>query len=246
VKRLSETRPLEDPEEHRLAELVRAAPRVGVSATKKPQILAAVLAERSRHRGWSFGLRPVLVLGALLLTGAAAAATLGPTWILARVKTLTAPAPVTTTRPSPQPSRVHHAALLEAPPTASATPAEDPAPVVAPTPVARAVVHPSGHPSGRENDRMPASAHDDPTRLVDAIRALRTDHDPARAAALLAEYIKMYPHGALAEEALALSIEAADARNDPSTASFAEQYSKKYPRGRFRRAAEQALAQKRR
>jgi hypothetical protein len=241
VKRLSETRPLEGPEEERLAELVKAAPEVGVSATKRRQILAAVLAARGRHRGWSTPLRPVFVMAALLLTGAAAAATLGPTWILEHVKTLTAAAPAATTRPSPQPSRVHHTAMLEVPSASSAPPADDPAAGVPPAPVTRSVVRSSG----RENDRMRASAHDDPTRLVDAIRALRTDHDPVRAAGLLAEYMKMYPHGALAEEALALSIEAAAVRNDPGAASFAEQYLKKYPRGRFRRAAEQALAQRR-
>jgi hypothetical protein len=44
-----------------------------------------------------------------------------------------------------------------------------------------------------------------------------------------------------AEEALALSIEAAVARGDESARSFAAQYLKRYPGGRFRDQAERAL-----
>ena len=77
--------------------------------------------------------------------------------------------------------------------------------------------------------------------MFDAIQALRTDRDPARAGRLLAEYLARYPHGALAEEAVALSIEAAAARHSPSAAGFAERYLREYPHGRFRHTAEQAL-----
>jgi protein-tyrosine phosphatase len=77
--------------------------------------------------------------------------------------------------------------------------------------------------------------------VVEAIRALRTDRDPGRAATLLAAYLRTYPHGALSEEALALSIEASAAQHDPRAATFADQYLREYPHGRFRRAAGQAL-----
>lgn len=245
MKRLVETRPLGGPEEERLTELIKSAPQVGLSATRKRQMLAAVLARRGHHGGWSTRLRPVLVLVALLLTGATAAATLSPKWILARVKTLIAGAPAATARLDPEWSRAHHRPTPEAPAAPLASSADEPtgaAPLaaLAPPPPAPRLV---GRASARENDRMRASPHDDPSRLVDAIRALRTDRDPTRAARLLAEYLRMYPHGALAEEALALSIEAAADRKDPGAAAFAEQYVRKYPSGRFRRAADQALAQ---
>ncbi len=86
-----------------------------------------------------------------------------------------------------------------------------------------------------------AHASEDPSRVFDAIQALRTDRDPARASRLLSEYLTRYPHGALAEEAVALSIEAAAARHSPRAVGFAERYQRAYPRGRFRHTAEQAL-----
>jgi len=61
------------------------------------------------------------------------------------------------------------------------------------------------------------------------------------AASLLAACLRTYPDGALSEEALALSIEASADQHDPRAATFAEQYLREYPHGRFRRAAGQAL-----
>ena len=77
---------------------------------------------------------------------------------------------------------------------------------------------------------------------MSAIQALRQDRDPERAGRLLAAYLRTHPRGALAEEAVALSIEAADARHSPAAATFAERYLKEYPHGRFRSAAERVLA----
>jgi hypothetical protein len=83
---------------------------------------------------------------------------------------------------------------------------------------------------------------EDPALVVAAIQALRQDGEPARAARLLAVYLRTHPRGALAEEAVALSIEAADARHSPAATAFAQRYLKEYPHGRFRPAAERALA----
>src|SRR5207244_1010393 len=52
------------------------------------------------------------------------------------------------------------------------------------------------------------------TQVLDALIALRRDHDPVRAGALLERYLGAHPHGALREEALVLATEAADARGD--------------------------------
>jgi hypothetical protein len=60
--------------------------------------------------------------------------------------------------------------------------------------------------------------------------------------ALLAQYLKSNPRGALAEDALALSIEAAVARKDARAADYARRYLARYPNGRFRVQAERALA----
>jgi len=70
--------------------------------------------------------------------------------------------------------------------------------------------------------------------VLAAVRALRREHNPIRAGALLDEYIRRFPQGVLAEEALAVGIEAAVARLDARAARLlAEQYLGRYPAGRF-------------
>lgn len=76
--------------------------------------------------------------------------------------------------------------------------------------------------------------------LMSAVRALRHEHDPARATKLLDDYLRRYPSGALAEEALALAIEAASARGDGRAPALARTYLQKYPQGRFASAARAA------
>jgi outer membrane protein assembly factor BamD (BamD/ComL family) len=78
--------------------------------------------------------------------------------------------------------------------------------------------------------------------VFDAMRALRREGHPERAAKLLDEYLRRYPNGSLSEEALALSIEASTALSDPKAKMLAERYLARYPEGRFRAAAERAQA----
>ena len=65
------------------------------------------------------------------------------------------------------------------------------------------------------------------------MRALRLDHDPVRARTLLARYLERRPNGALAEEALALTIEAAVAHHDGDAAALGARYLRRYPAGPF-------------
>jgi len=74
------------------------------------------------------------------------------------------------------------------------------------------------------------------------MRSLRQEGRPDSAAKQLDEYMRRYPSGALAEEALALSVEAATQRGDARAKELAERYLARYPSGRFRRAAERARA----
>ncbi len=72
------------------------------------------------------------------------------------------------------------------------------------------------------------------TEVLDALVALRREHDAVRAGALLTRYLAAHPHGALREEALVLAIEAADARNDAAGAQqLARTYQTEFPAGRF-------------
>jgi hypothetical protein len=78
------------------------------------------------------------------------------------------------------------------------------------------------------------------TQVLDALVALRRDHDPQRAGVLLERYLADHPRGALREEALILATEAADARGDHAQAQrFARSYQSEYPRGRFQQFAAQ-------
>jgi len=76
---------------------------------------------------------------------------------------------------------------------------------------------------------------EDPAPVLEAIRALRSEGEPARAGVLLADYLKAHPRSVLAEDALALSIESALARHDGRAAGdLAKRYLAQYPNGRYR------------
>lgn len=74
--------------------------------------------------------------------------------------------------------------------------------------------------------------------VFDAMRALRRDGQPDVASRQLEEYLRRFPGGSLAEEALALAIEAASVRGDPRAKDLASRYLARYPSGRFQKAAE--------
>ncbi|WP_437928051.1 hypothetical protein WMF37_02020 [Sorangium sp. So ce291] len=86
------------------------------------------------------------------------------------------------------------------------------------------------------------AAPDEVNLVFEAMRLVRQERQPERAARLLDEYLRGQPRGALAEEALALSIECAMMRQDPAAKELAERYLARYPGGRFRPAAEKARA----
>jgi len=73
------------------------------------------------------------------------------------------------------------------------------------------------------------------------VRALRHEHDPARAAAVLERYLARYPDGVAAEDALALALEATIGRDPPRAAGFATRYLARYPQGRWSPLARRAL-----
>jgi outer membrane PBP1 activator LpoA protein len=77
---------------------------------------------------------------------------------------------------------------------------------------------------------------------VAAIRAWRSERDAPRARALLTNYLRQHPRGALAEDALALLIEITAAQKDPAALTHAQRYLRAYPRGRFRSVAERVVA----
>jgi hypothetical protein len=82
---------------------------------------------------------------------------------------------------------------------------------------------------------------EDPTPVLEAIRALRENGDPGRAGDLLSGYLRSHPRGVLVEDALALSIEAAVARHDgKGAADLGRRYLAQFPNGRYRAFAQRA------
>ncbi len=86
----------------------------------------------------------------------------------------------------------------------------------------------------------PSASPSDVARIHEAAKALRGDRDPARALRLLESSEKV--RGPLAEEALALRIEAASAGRDPRAKPLAHSYLARYPGGRYRELARRTLA----
>lgn len=132
------------------------------------------------------------------------------------------------------------APAVVAPPPREELPRAKPARAVAPA------LPPSVEPAVAEPSNVKRAdkprAGEDPSQVAEAVRALRKQGDAARAQALLDQYLRSNPRGALAEDALALSIEAAAARKDPRAADYARRYLVRYPNGRFRAVAERALS----
>jgi len=229
VERLRDMNPVPGSPEAILIDAINASTPIEPTAFQQQRVLERVLdRQRARHGGAARFLRPVVALAILLVAGATAAATFGHGWLARGLRSLGAQAPTGAPAPETVPRR-HPRAVAE--PIAPTPPAE-----AAPSPELAVAAHAS-----RLTARPHAIHTEDPSLVVDAIRALRTDRDPGRAATLLAAYLRTYPHGALTEEALALSIEASAAQHDPRAATFADQYLREYPHGRFRRAAGQAL-----
>jgi len=221
--------------DHWIAGLLRSTGPYKVQPGRKRRVLLS-LGHQEPRRAPRF-LRPAIVVGMLIAGGAFASAAIGPwrgwqTLIVHAyqrvVPSWSSHAPVTVVeRGWGQRSVVTQAA--------SAAPPEEPAPrpLVTAGPTARRepVAKPRSH---RAAPFAPAPRGEQDTRTVlEGMRALRVDRDPVRARALLASYLDRQPNGALAEEALALSIEAAVAHRDSDAAALAARYLRRYPAGSF-------------
>jgi hypothetical protein len=210
--------------EARLIDLLSVATPTTLPDSQKRISLDAILAPTPERIRWGLRLgRPALVFGfLLLLAGASAAATLGARWIAQRAPATAVPAP-RIEAPAPPP-RVRPRSMVVVP-IPHAAPAD--APLVE-------------LPKREYPTRSHAARGESPAALMAAVKALRQDHDPARASRLLRSYLRRYPRGSLSEEARALLIEAARAQSSPNTVEVANEYLRLYPHGRFRRVAEQA------
>jgi hypothetical protein len=115
--------------------------------------------------------------------------------------------------------------------------------VEAPDQGALAVAAPRPAPDQPQRKRTSnVATGEDPSSVFEAIRALRKGDDAARAQLLLERYLSDHPRGALSEDALALSIEAAESSGDSKARALAQRYLARYPKGRHRGLARRVLA----
>jgi hypothetical protein len=203
--------------------LLAKVPPFELSPAQRRRIRARI-DEASERRGLRW-LRPAFALPVLLVVGVAGAS-IGQQWF----RTV---APQRTFEQ--EPPRAAAPPKVAAKQQPAAAPRTEPEPLITPEmlePESAAKPTPAPHasPSG------PGA-----TLMMEALQARRAG-DTARAQQLTAEYQKKYPNGALKEEAAAIAFESAAARNDPSAARLAQKYLSSYPRGRFRKQAEQVLA----
>ena len=216
-----------DPLFRRGVELLQGTP----STTASPETKARVWHALGRARAPSgSGLRTLVlrfaVIGGVALVAGTAGAVIAQRWIAPRLDGGAPPARATSAPRSSQAPRPEAAKpiaaddiaagdVIETPIVKAGPPRAAPRKAVAAAPSAAAVA--------RER-----------TEVLDALIALRREHDPVRAGTLLARYLAAHPRGALREEALVLAIEAADARGDRAAGEqSARAYQAEFPAGRF-------------
>jgi hypothetical protein len=230
-------------------DLLRDAPAHRLKPGERQRVLLGLGRARvATRRPWA--VRLAATVAVLIAATAIARAGLGhfPRWLeaLSRDRRATPPADA---RPVSNVIRHRARTAASAVPTPEiAAPAASPI-ADAPAPLAPAPVPPPARATrptvtAKQPARRPvlpaAKGDDDAGLVVQAMRALRRDHDPALARALSASYLERHPDGALAEEALALTIEAAVAQHDPGAAALGGRYLRRYPNGPFRGLARHA------
>ena len=245
-----------DPISEKGIEMLRSVRPTASSPLLKRRVWAALqestIASPARQR--SSMLRVVVVGVGLVAFTATAAATIGGRRIAARIEKFWGPrvdvggggAPrAERTKPvrvvaeavkAPDEEMLPESAAPEAP-----IEADSRVPVAGspPTSAARGALRPARPvPLAAETTRERA-------QVWEALVALRRDHDPNHAAALLNHELEANPHGVLRQEALVLAIEAADARGDRRGAEgFARVYQREFPSGRFKQLAQRYLDEK--
>jgi hypothetical protein len=208
-----------DPLTARAQLLVRALGPTVESEAQRHRVRRALDAtSRTPARRWA--LPAVLAAGLLFASGAAATVALSRA--LLESAPAQAPARVVTEPKAAKPRPVSAAAPAVAGDRPSRAPDQEP-----PAPASPAA-------------RIPAS-NSDVARVHEAAKALRHDRDPERALELL-ERSRGTTFGPLAEEALALRIEASLASGNGGHGKLAVQYMKQYPHGRYRELVQRALA----
>jgi hypothetical protein len=223
-----------DPLFRRGVELLQETPPAVVLPETRARVWRAI---RRATKPASRGLRTLAlkfaVVGAVVLVAGTAGAVIAHRWIAPHINKTPGemrgaepPSGSRSLGPRVSPPPHVEAARVEAPVELPGEgPAETPAPKIPARTGSRKAIAPAVTATSVARER---------TEVLDALVALRRAHDPVRAGTLLARYLSAHPGGALREEALALAIEAADARGDRAVGEqLAHVYQGEFPAGRF-------------
>jgi hypothetical protein len=252
LKPLPEQFDIADPNEAYAAALLKNVRPLEPSATRRRRVwnaLERVATQRSRTR-----LSAPVVAGLVLFGATAASATMPHLWrrfqppavVVAPVAAESTALPRRASQGARSlPKANAESDLLEAPSAETSEPAAALPPALPPLPREPASAVRKQAPA---KSRAVASEPVDPPAsaalMVEAMRERRAGN-LARARELSSEYRAKYPGGALQEEALALSIEAAAALGDEEARRLSASYLQRYPQGRFRAQAQRVLGNSR-
>ena len=215
----------------RAVDLIESMDPIRLPVGRKQRLLLSL--GRGEVRPRSTWLRPVVVGVVLMGSGAIASAAFSgwPTRFVRSLETLASPRD--DSRSAPRLPTVHRGLTIQATAAVESVPA---ATSLSPVVTRRPAVE---NRARRSQAELPS---DDPSLLVQATRALRVDRDPELARSLAKRYLDRQPRGALADEALAISIEAAIDHHDADAAALSIRYLAQFPHGSFRALAERTLA----
>ena len=222
--------------------VARAAALVAVMRPLDPsQIRRPPSPSEARARPGSLHLGLAFVLALILASAVAGAATLsGAGWLRSLASW------GRTSRSSSVPpvlAPIVRGAGLDSATHSPAPAPVDVAPVVAAAGSAALAMPPAPVSAASRSVRSLAATADESALVVEAVRALRRDHDARRAGELAEEILRRYPHGVQREEAMAVAMEAAIANGDATAARhWAERYLESYGAGRFSDRARDVLA----
>jgi hypothetical protein len=215
-----------DPLFRRGVELLRETPPTVVQPDAKARVWRAIRRAPAPRRGFGALALKFAVAGAVALVAGTAGAVIAHRWIAPALDGADHPM-----QPARVKVRVPPAPRVEAP--SAVAPVDLPADVPVEPPASKTRVRTAVRKPAVPIPSAAAVARER-TEVLDALIALRREHDPVRAGTLLARYLAAHPHGALREEALTLAIEAADARGDRAAGEqLARMYQGEFPAGRF-------------
>ena len=256
MKRLLDTPEEGDATRLAAARVLRHVPLAAEVEPSKRRVRARMAARSARKTTARFG--RLALLCTLLVAGAAGARGVDRgAWNQARERItawlkgqdVSARATATSKSPLASGSRRDNPPAVVAPPAAALPVAEiEASKELQPLPVhsAQAKAAPAPKTAASALAAPPASAAPPPSEpgselMVAAMRA-RSAGDLPGAERLLSEYRRRFPNGALAEEALVLSVETAALRGSQVAPELARAYLKRFPQGRYRTWVERTLA----